>query len=152
MLLIQTRERVDVSPARFVDRRLVHSPLCKPVKVMDILSNLPWNVFQAMFAQKTNSHRRLSSALSIEQLVNPSRLHFWSMFSLIAPPAFSGTLLGLVPIIIMTLAVYVLLYGPPYIDTTDWVLDSYKLHYMDAAVDPDNYAKARLIKKHGGPI
>ncbi|CAN0474014.1 unnamed protein product, partial [Ectocarpus sp. 12 AP-2014] len=25
------------------------------------------------------------------QLVNPSRLHFWSMFSLIAPPAFSGT-------------------------------------------------------------
>ncbi|CAM9709889.1 unnamed protein product [Ectocarpus sp. 12 AP-2014] len=65
------------------------------------------------------------------------------MFSLIAPPAFSGTLLGLVPIVIMTLAVYVLLYGPPYIDTTDWVLDSYKLHYMDTAVDPDNYAKAR---------
>lgn len=67
------------------------------------------------------------------------------MFSLIAPPAFSGTVLGLVPIIIMTLAVYVLLYGPPYMDTTDWVLDSYKLHYMDAAVDPDNYAKARWI-------
>lgn len=64
------------------------------------------------------------------------------MFSLIAPPAFSGTLLGLVPIIIMTLAVYVLLYGP-YISTTDWVLDSYKLHYMDSAVDPDNFAKAR---------
>lgn len=75
--------------------------------------------------------------------MNPSRLHFWSMFSLIAPPAFSGTLLGLVPIIIMTLAVYVLLYGPPYIDTTEWILDSYKLHYMDTAVDPDNYAKAR---------
>lgn len=56
-------------------------------------------------------------------------------------------MLGLVPIIIMTLAVYVLLYGPPYIGTTDWVLDSYKLHYMDAAVDPDNYAKARLIKE-----
>lgn len=79
--------------------------------------------------------------------MNPSRLHFWSMFSLIAPPAFSGTVLGLVPIVIMTLAVYVLLYGPPYLDTSDWVLDSYKLHYMDAAVDPDNYAKARWIAK-----
>ena len=43
----------------------------------------------------------------------------------------------------MTLAVYVLLYGPPYVNTTDWVLDNYKLHYMDTAVDPDNYNTAR---------
>lgn len=77
------------------------------------------------------------------QLVNPSRLHFWSMFSLIAPPAFAGTLLGLVPVVIMTWGTYVLLYGPPYVNTTDWILDSYKLHYMDTAVDPDNYDKAR---------
>lgn len=67
------------------------------------------------------------------------------MFSLIAPPAFSGTLLGLVPIIIMTMAIYVLLYGPPLVDTTEWILDSYKLHYMDTAVDPDNYHKARWV-------
>lgn len=80
--------------------------------------------------------------LSFEQLVNPSRLHFWSLFSLIAPPAFSGTLFGLVPIIIMTGAVYVLLYGP-YNDGTNWILDSYKLHHMDTTVDPDNYDKAR---------
>lgn len=65
------------------------------------------------------------------------------MFSLIAPPAFSGTLLGLVPVVVMTLAIWVLLYGPPFVDTEDWILDSYKLHYMDTAVDPDNKEKAR---------
>lgn len=65
------------------------------------------------------------------------------MFGLIAPPAFSGTLLGLLPVVMMTSAIYVLLYGPPYTNTEDWILDSYKLHYMDTAVDPDNYYKAR---------
>ncbi|CAM9243358.1 unnamed protein product, partial [Choristocarpus tenellus] len=78
------------------------------------------------------------------QLVRPPRFRFWSMFSLIAPPAFTGTLLGLIPIVIMTAALYIFVYGPPYLDTTNWILDNYKLHYMDIAVDPDNDEKARF--------
>lgn len=82
-------------------------------------------------------------SLLTKQLANPSRLHFWSMFSLIAPPALSGTLLGLVPITIITAAAYVLVTGIPWMNTSDWIMDSYKLHYIDTAVDPSNYDKAR---------
>lgn len=81
--------------------------------------------------------------LRISQLVNPSKLQFWSMFGLIAPPACLGTLLGLIPIVIMTTAVCALLYGPWQSGSSYWILDSFKLHYMDAVVDPDNHEKAR---------
>ncbi|CAM9095227.1 unnamed protein product [Chrysoparadoxa australica] len=81
------------------------------------------------------------------QLANPPRMRFWSMYSLIAPPAFSGTLLGLVPIVILTFALTTLINGPKFFgfyEQNTWIVDGrWKLHYMDADIDPANLLRAR---------
>ncbi|CAM9251995.1 unnamed protein product, partial [Phaeothamnion confervicola] len=79
------------------------------------------------------------------RLVNPPRLRFVGMYSLIGPPVAAGAILGLIPVAVLTTALSLLVngYGTSASEGT-LVLDSWRLHYMDSDVDPDNLEMARI--------
>jgi hypothetical protein len=76
-------------------------------------------------------------------LQKPPVLRFVGYFSLIAPPAFAGSILGLVPGTIVTFLIYMLLKGytlkgdGSYPSNGYWILDQYVLHWYDKTLDPN---------------
>jgi len=73
-------------------------------------------------------------------LQRPPLLRFWGFFSLIAPPAISGTVLGLMPAVLALFGAFMLLKGYFFINMEKkgtWALDNYKLHWQDSQLDPN---------------
>jgi hypothetical protein len=82
-------------------------------------------------------------------LQNPPELKFLSIFNLISPPPFAGTLLGTIPALSLTMLSFYLISGDRFVDNTtpvgSWYLDSYPLQYTDIGgkLDPEVQDDAR---------
>jgi hypothetical protein len=80
-------------------------------------------------------------------LSRPPMMRFWGYFSLIAPPAITGTVLGLIPGTLVGFAVFYLLRGYDlrggYPKVGYWILDSYVPNWTDNNLDPNLVNEAR---------
>lgn len=80
-------------------------------------------------------------------LQRPPILRFWGFFSLIAPPATAGTILGMIPATLVLATAFMLLKGYIFVNPEkegEWILDTYFLHWYDAKLDPNVVKGGRM--------